>query len=155
MGQHYMEAIRFPAYTIWRGTDKRGIPNRLLRIQTTPIPGPPNPHHHSLAPETLGPEAYDLGCLFLYNNFLYKVSLLTPATPSSFADVHCKAGTSPPPASGVSALIFRLCNPKAEGVNQVRRVQNEVAALALPGVGVRYVWSGSYCLRLAPLYPNC
>lgn len=75
------------------------------------------------------PLAYVEHCPFHFNNFIYKVLLDSPVSPASFPDV--QPGTSSPPAGGVSSLVIRLSNPRAEGLNNANRVENEVASLYL------------------------
>ena len=66
---------------------------------------------------------------FPYNNFIYKAALDAPATAASFKSAaHCVVQ---PPSEGVTSLIVRLSNPRAMGLNNANRVQNEVAAMHL------------------------
>ncbi|KZZ88518.1 Aminoglycoside phosphotransferase [Moelleriella libera RCEF 2490] len=69
-----------------------------------------------------------------YNNFIYKVQLSTPALAEHFsgaAQPQRQPCTALPPTGGVSTLIVRLSNPKAGGMNNANRVENEVAAMHL------------------------
>ncbi|WP_234038488.1 hypothetical protein, partial [Erythrobacter sp. YJ-T3-07] len=68
---------------------------------------------------------------FQYNNYIYKVELLEPATAYHFSAGARRPGTTAPPEAGVSTLILRLSNPRAEGLNNTNRVQNEVATQLL------------------------
>ncbi|GKT70085.1 phosphotransferase enzyme family protein [Colletotrichum tofieldiae] len=72
---------------------------------------------------------YEENSPFEYNNFIYKITLASPATAASFPN----AGpyTVAPPKEGISTLIMRLANPKAEGIVHETRVENEVAAMHL------------------------
>lgn len=98
------------------------------------------------------PLAYVEHCPFHFNNFIYKVVLDSPVLPSSLPED--QPGTSKPPPEGVSALVIRLSNPRAEGLNNANRVENEVASLYLarqslqksgvsPVVPAVYAWSPS------------
>ncbi|KYK56499.1 hypothetical protein DCS_03499 [Drechmeria coniospora] len=97
------------------------------------------------------PLAYAERCPFPYNNFSFKVDLACPATCASFPGR--QPGTSVLPPEGVSTLVVRLSNPLAEGLNNINRVQNEVASLHLarqsfeasglpPVVPAVYAWAG-------------
>lgn len=55
--------------------------------------------------------------------------LSSPAYPASFPQG--RPGTWQPPLDGVSTLVIRLSNPRAEGLNNANRVENEVASLYL------------------------
>jgi hypothetical protein len=66
-------------------------------------------------------------CPFPFNNFIYKIELSEPALPSAFAKQPLRPGTLLPPKAGVSTLILRLSNPRADGLNNTNRVENEVA----------------------------
>lgn len=70
------------------------------------------------------PLAYFETCPFPFNNFLYKVELESPATSAFDGAQH---GTAAAPGSGVSTVVIRLSNLKADGLNNANRVQNEVA----------------------------
>lgn len=70
--------------------------------------------------------AYYADCSFDFNNFIYKVELESPALPSSFPGD--QPGTVPAPPAGVSTLIVRLSNLRAEGLNNANRVANDVAS---------------------------
>lgn len=75
------------------------------------------------------PVEYIQNCPFPFNNFIFKVALASPATAASFGgEQPC---TVTPPAGGVSTLIVRLSNPRAMGMNNTNRVENEVAAMHL------------------------
>lgn len=98
------------------------------------------------------PLAYVEHCPFHFNNFIYKVVLDSPVLPTSFRKG--QPGTSAPPPGGVSTLAIRLSNPRAEGLNNANRVENEVASLYLarqslersgvaPVVPAVYAWSPS------------
>lgn len=78
---------------------------------------------------------YDEACPFPYNNFIYKITLSRPASSDDFKDTLSPC-TSLPPQDGVSALVMRLSNLAAEGLNQSNRVENEVAALHLARKGL-------------------
>jgi hypothetical protein len=64
-----------------------------------------------------------------YNNFIYKVDLASPIGEGTF-EASCQPFTAPP-ANGTATFIFRISNPKADGVNSNNRIENEVAALYL------------------------
>lgn len=74
------------------------------------------------------PVEYDENCPFPFNNFIYKIELSEPAMPSAFARQPARPGTTLPPETGISSFIVRLSNPHADGLNNVNRVENEVAA---------------------------
>ncbi|KAJ0116818.1 hypothetical protein J7T55_009969 [Diaporthe amygdali] len=65
---------------------------------------------------------------FPYNNFLYKLDLAAPAIAANFTPKPC---TTLPPAEGISTLILKLSNPKAEGLDNTNRVENDVIASSL------------------------
>lgn len=105
-----------------------------------------------LKPSEVTPLAYVENCPFHFNNFIYKVSLESPALPANFPGR--QIGTSKPPLGGAADLVIRLSNPHAEGLNNTNRVENEVASLYLardslqksgvaPVVPVVYAWSPS------------
>lgn len=71
-----------------------------------------------LSAASIEPVEYDEACPFPYNNFIYKIQLVQ----ASVLD----AGNPP-----VSTLILRLSNPRADGLNNANRVQNEVASILL------------------------
>ncbi|GKT45788.1 uncharacterized protein ColSpa_05969 [Colletotrichum spaethianum] len=71
---------------------------------------------------------------FQYNNFIYKITLSSPATAASFPNAG--SYTVAPPKEGISILIMRLANPKAEGIVHETRVENEVAAMHLARQGL-------------------
>src|SRR3569833_724810 len=85
-------------------------------------------------PEKVAPIAYVDYAPFYFNNYLYKVDLATPATPSSFPPG--RPGTAPPPESGISTLVFRFSNARAEGLNNTNRIENVVAAMSLARAAV-------------------
>ncbi|KAL0933356.1 phosphotransferase enzyme family protein [Colletotrichum truncatum] len=87
-----------------------------------------------LEPTDILPVDYDENSPFQYNNFIYKITLANSATARNFAN----GGpyTIPPPAGGVSTFIMRLSNPKAEGIVQDNRIENEVAAIHLARQGL-------------------
>ncbi|KAK1758964.1 putative phosphotransferase enzyme family protein [Echria macrotheca] len=66
---------------------------------------------------------------YIYNNFLYKVSLASPATAAQLPAT--QPLTTSPPGDGISTLVVRLSNPKARGLNQTNRTENEVSAIWL------------------------
>ncbi|KAJ9144690.1 Phosphotransferase enzyme family protein [Pleurostoma richardsiae] len=88
---------------------------------------------------------------FPYNNFIYRVDLAHPFTPAhlSSSPFSSQPGTTPPPATGLSSLIIRLSNPRAEGLNNASRIENEVAALSLAHEALRR----SSSAQLAELVP--
>lgn len=83
---------------------------------------------HHLTAASVTPVEYDERCPFPFNNFLYKIELSSPASAANFAP---KPYTILPPADGVSTLILKLSNPKAEGLNNTNRVENDVIASSL------------------------
>ncbi|EQL01119.1 hypothetical protein G6O67_000494 [Ophiocordyceps sinensis] len=60
-----------------------------------------------------------------FNNYLFKVELALPASPSSFPGT--QPGTTEAPSDGVSALVIKLSNLAVEGLNNANRVENDVA----------------------------
>lgn len=79
---------------------------------------------------------------FPFNNFIFKVTLSSPATAEFFRRAHSSglggdsvAAVQPcvtmPPQEGVRTLVVRLSNPAALDLNNTNRVQNEVAAMQL------------------------
>ncbi|KAH8893473.1 hypothetical protein GQ53DRAFT_822154 [Thozetella sp. PMI_491] len=84
---------------------------------------------HGLEATAITPIAYIEHCPFRFNNFIYKVELASPALPMNFPST--LPGVCSPPPEGVSALIVRLSNPLAEGLNNTHRSQNEVASQAV------------------------
>ncbi|ROW05816.1 hypothetical protein VMCG_05139 [Cytospora schulzeri] len=107
-------------------------------------------HQFRLTSTEVTPLAYVEHCPFHFNNFIYKVVLDSPMFPASFPED--QPGTSKPPPEGVSSLVIRLSNPRAEGLNNANRVENEVASLYLarqslqnsgssPVVPAVYAWS--------------
>lgn len=98
---------------------------------------PPSEWHSSL-PSTqasdITPIDYDETLPFPYNNFIYKVTLSTPAGPDAFLSPGpC---TRKVPADGLSTFVVRLSNPAAEGLNHANRVANEVASMHLAREGL-------------------
>lgn len=82
-------------------------------------------------------------CPFPFNNFIYKVALSSPAMAEHFTGA-VQPCTESPPSEGVFTVIVRLSNPRALGLNNAHRVQNEVAAMhlvrdAVAQLGPRYV----------------
>lgn len=109
-------------------------------------------HQFGLTSTEVTPLAYVEHCPFHFNNFIYKVVFGSPVFPTAFSKG--QPGTSKPPPEGISALVIRLSNPLAEGLNNANRVENEVAALCLarqslqkfgvsPVVPAVYAWSPS------------
>ncbi|KAL1859654.1 hypothetical protein Daus18300_009519 [Diaporthe australafricana] len=78
---------------------------------------------HGLAATSITPVEYDERSPFHYNNFLYKLDLAAPATAANFPPKPC---TTAPPAEGITTLILKLSNAKAEGLNNTNRVENDV-----------------------------
>jgi hypothetical protein len=77
---------------------------------------------------------YEETCPYPYNNFIYKVLLSSPVGPSTFAGGNSRPGTSAPLESRASNIvIIRLSNPRARGLNNAHRVENEIAAQHLFG----------------------
>ncbi|OHE96826.1 phosphotransferase enzyme family protein [Colletotrichum orchidophilum] len=107
-------------------------------------------HSYGLEAVEITPIDYDETSPFAYNNYIYKITLTTPATPSSFSlpDGGRRPYTQPPPAEGVRAIVMRIANPKAEGIVQETRVENEVAAIHLARQGLV-----SYKPEIAGLVP--
>lgn len=105
-----------------QNTNQEGRSRRLAVIQSIL-------DRHRLTADSITPVEYDERCPFPYNNFLYKLDLASPATAANFAPP--RPCTSPPPAEGLSTLILKLSNPKAEGLNNTNRVQNDVIASSL------------------------
>ncbi|KAK1594191.1 phosphotransferase enzyme family protein [Colletotrichum navitas] len=89
---------------------------------------------YGLEPLDIATVEYEENCPFQYNNFIYKITLSTPATASSIPNP--SPYTVAPPQEGVSTLIMRLANPKAEGIVHETRVENEVAAMHLARQGL-------------------
>ncbi|KZL86233.1 phosphotransferase enzyme family protein [Colletotrichum incanum] len=89
---------------------------------------------YGLEPSDIATVEYEEDSPFQYNNFIYKITLASPETAASFPN----AGpyTVAPPKEGVSALIMRLANPRAEGIVHETRVENEVAAMHLARQGL-------------------
>jgi hypothetical protein len=67
-------------------------------------------------------------CPFHFNNFIYKATLSSPATTGSSKLLGKQPGTFALPKDGTSVLVVRLSNPRAEGLNNANRVENEVAS---------------------------
>ncbi|EFX03821.1 aminoglycoside phosphotransferase [Grosmannia clavigera kw1407] len=93
---------------------------------------------HGLKAASVDPLDYDPDCPFPFNNFLYRVQLASPANTKHFTglDQPC---TTAAPAEGLSTVVVRLSNPRAGGLQQANRVQNEVAALYLAQAGMKAV----------------
>lgn len=82
-----------------------------------------------------------------YNNFIYKVILSSPASADNFRrTAHGQQQQQPctdvPPTEGVSTFIVRLSNPRAIGLNNTNRVENEVAAIHIARGAVVQAGSG-------------
>ncbi|KAK1634990.1 phosphotransferase enzyme family-domain-containing protein [Colletotrichum phormii] len=105
-------------------------------------------HSYGLKPVEITPIDYDETSPFAYNNYIYKITLSAPLTPSSFPDGRRRPYTQLPPAEGISTVVMRIANPKAEGVVQETRVENEVAAIHLARQGL-----ASYKPEIAGLMP--
>lgn len=105
-----------------QNTNQEGYSRRLAVVQSVL-------DRHRLKAASVTPVEYDERCPFPYNNFLYKLDLASPATAANFTPP--RPCTSPPPAEGVSTLILKLSNPKADGLNNTNRVQNDVIASSL------------------------
>ncbi|QLI70960.1 uncharacterized protein G6M90_00g071210 [Metarhizium brunneum] len=84
---------------------------------------------------------------FPYNNFIYKVELSSPALAEHFTGSEQVWRRQPctdlPPTEGVSTVIVRMSNPRAMGLNNTNRIENEVAAMhlargAIAQLGSRY-----------------
>ncbi|KAG8169422.1 hypothetical protein KVR01_000167 [Diaporthe batatas] len=84
--------------------------------------------NHGLEPTSVEALAYFENCPFHFNNFIYKATLTSPATRESSKLSGEQPGTYPLPEDGTSVLVVRLSNPRAEGLNNANRVENEVAA---------------------------
>lgn len=98
-----------------------GYARRLAVVQTIL-------DRHGLTATSITPVEYDERSPFHYNNFLYKLDLAIPATAANFPPKPC---TTPPPAGGITTLILKLSNPKAEGLNNTNRVENDVITSTL------------------------
>ncbi|KAK1447494.1 phosphotransferase enzyme family protein [Colletotrichum melonis] len=105
-------------------------------------------HSYGLEPVDITPIDYDETAPFAYNNYIYKITLSAPLTPSSIPHERRRPYTQPPPGQGTSTVVMRIANPKAEGVVQDNRVENEVAAVHLAREGL-----GSYKPEIAGLVP--
>ncbi|KAK1708260.1 hypothetical protein BDP67DRAFT_411225 [Colletotrichum lupini] len=105
-------------------------------------------HNYGLEPVDITPIDYDETAPFAYNNYIYKITLSAPLTPSSIPHERRRPYTQPPPGQGTSTVVMRIANPKAEGVVQDNRVENEVAAIHLAREGL-----GSYKPEIAGLVP--
>lgn len=101
--------------------NQAGYDRRLAVVQTIL-------DRHRLAATSVTPVEFDERSPFPYNNFLYKLDLASPATAANFAPKPCTTLT---PVDGVSTLILKLSNPKAEGLNNTNRVENDVIASSL------------------------
>ncbi|KAK2758251.1 hypothetical protein FQN54_004096 [Arachnomyces sp. PD_36] len=77
------------------------------------------------------PIEYDPECIFPYNNFVYRVELSHSSSPQSQhrKEPEPQPGTIPIPDSA-QHVIMRLSNAAA-GLNNLNRVENEVAAMSL------------------------
>ncbi|QDS73735.1 hypothetical protein FKW77_004693 [Venturia effusa] len=64
-----------------------------------------------------------------YNNFIYKVEIVSPMSAGVFPASSQPFTTTP--IDEISTFIFRMSNPKADGVNNTNRIENEIAALHL------------------------
>ncbi|KXH68973.1 phosphotransferase enzyme family protein [Colletotrichum salicis] len=105
-------------------------------------------HSYGLKPIETTPIDYDETAPFAYNNYIYKITLSAPLTPSSFPHGRRRSYTQLPPAEGTSTVVMLIANPKAEGVVQETRVENEVAAIHLARQGL-----ASYKPEIAGLVP--
>ncbi|KAI0167579.1 phosphotransferase enzyme family-domain-containing protein [Pestalotiopsis sp. NC0098] len=88
-------------------------------------------NRYKLEGATITPVEYDESCPFPYNNFIYKIHLSLPLNPTTFKVDTPRPGTLPISASNIYILINRLSNPRANGLNNAHRVENEVAAQSL------------------------
>lgn len=95
----------------------------------------------------VSPIDYDENCPFPYNNFLYKVALENAPTNAVFAAAN-QSFTSFNESENSKLVVVRICNPKAGGLSQGNRVENEVAAIYLAREGLR-----AYKPELAELVP--
>lgn len=86
----------------------------------------------------INPLDYDPEFPISYNNFVYSVKLSSPTTSASIKPTLSQPGSQPIP-DGASVLVVRLSNVAA-GLNEINRVQNEVAAMSL----VRDALGGSF-----------
>ncbi|KAK3689473.1 phosphotransferase enzyme family protein [Podospora appendiculata] len=89
---------------------------------------------YGLETSDISPIEYDADCPFPYNNFIYKVTLTKPAARGCFPDRICTITLQ---RDDLTALVIRLSNPKAEGLNHANRVQNEVASMHLARKGLQ------------------
>ncbi|KXH46032.1 phosphotransferase enzyme family protein [Colletotrichum nymphaeae SA-01] len=105
-------------------------------------------HSYGLEPVDITPIDYDETAPFAYNNYIYKITLSAPLTPSSISHDRRRPYTQLPPVQGTSTVVMRIANPRAEGVVQDNRVENEVAAIHLAREGL-----GSYKSEIAGLVP--
>ncbi|KAI0843066.1 hypothetical protein F5Y06DRAFT_292052 [Hypoxylon sp. FL0890] len=76
----------------------------------------------------------------VYNTFIWKISLKTPALPICFE--YTRPYTMKPPVDGVSSVVMRIFNPTATGLVQANRVQNEVASMHLVREGLAKAGTG-------------
>lgn len=104
-----------------QNTNQTGYDRRLAVVQSIL-------DRHRLVATSITPVEYVEHCPFPYNNFLYKLDLAAPATAANFDPKPC---TTTPPVDGVSTLILKLSNPKAEGLNNTNRIENDVIASSL------------------------
>ncbi|KAK1988431.1 phosphotransferase enzyme family protein [Colletotrichum cereale] len=89
---------------------------------------------YGLEPLDIATVDYEENSPFQYNNFIYKITLSNPATAASIPNAGPYIVALP--QEGVSTLIMRLANPKAEGIVSETRVENEVAAMYLARQGL-------------------
>ncbi|KAK3990828.1 hypothetical protein QBC44DRAFT_324799 [Cladorrhinum sp. PSN332] len=98
----------------------------------------------------ISPVQYDSECIFKYNNFVYRVSLVSPLL-SDHSDSRWN-GTSQPGTvaipKGAKDLLMRLGNRDTEGVHQETRVENEVAIVNLVSAALGTVFRPSIVPRI-------
>ncbi|KAJ3486457.1 hypothetical protein NLG97_g6611 [Lecanicillium saksenae] len=90
----------------------------------------------NLDPVSIKPIDYDEKCPFPYNNFLYKVALERGLTNETLS-ANKQPFTSPVALASGCSVVLRVCNPKAEGLCQANRVENEVAAAFFARQGIQ------------------
>ncbi|WQF82783.1 Putative aminoglycoside phosphotransferase, protein kinase-like domain superfamily [Colletotrichum destructivum] len=105
---------------------------------------------NGLQAESIVPVEYDINSPFPYNNFIYRVTLLSPTTTAitfkSSQSGDPQPGTVPCPADTAS-LIVRLANSDPRtGINNTHRVESEVAFMTL----VRQALAGSKYSCIVP-----
>ncbi|CAI0650425.1 unnamed protein product [Colletotrichum noveboracense] len=88
-----------------------------------------------LEPTEITPVEYQEDAPFPYNNFIYKIILAKLASPKSFHNAG--SYTTHPPDGGVSTIVMRLANPRAQDIIQDNRVENELAAIHLARKGLQ------------------